>query len=572
MVNLGGYPLYTKGEAREAVTVFDIVNGGGVILPMRAGVEIPSKPLLMHWLAALVSCAAGGVNEWTVRLPSAVLAMAAMLLCYLYIRRLFEQRAALMAALMLGTSIQYLQAGGGSRVDMTLTFFMAIAFFEFIAIADGLSERTTLFYLALALAVLTKGPVGVVLPAMAAAVWITLWRRWVVIPRLKLARGALIVGVIGGAWYIAAIAAGGMDFVHKQILAENLYRLVHHHGFHEGHSHPFYYMEAALAAGFMPWTPVALVTAFRYSRAHKIDARFGYLIVWAGTVLLFYNLPQSKRGVYLLALYPALSAMVAILICDAIDRGEATARWVGAVARAAGGAFTLAGLAGLSGLILLYVWPASIARMLMPVGILVTAMPAALRSAAADHAVISILIPLLTGAIGVYLMISRPRAETMVGGIAAGLVSITLAVNIVVQPALANTLSLRDFARQTVKIAGTQPLGYFGSLDYDFAFYSGRNVILASPRDLNPPALMVTPEDGWKLVAPALANRYTILLRSNPTDLDNTGRMLLLRRIEPQTRQSMDDTRAQCYGLCLTAEPLLNEMEILDGRHARRNP
>src|SRR5579872_6144494 len=61
IVNLGGAPLYTKGEPREAVTVFDIVHGGGVILPMRAGVEIPSKPLLMHWLAAIVSLIAGGV-------------------------------------------------------------------------------------------------------------------------------------------------------------------------------------------------------------------------------------------------------------------------------------------------------------------------------------------------------------------------------------------------------------------------------------------------------------------------------------------------------------------------------
>jgi len=108
LVNLGAYPLYTKGEPREAVTVFDIVHGGGVILPMRAGVEIPSKPLLMHWLAALASLAAGSVNEWTVRLPSALLAIAGMVVCYVYVRRLFEERGALLSALMLGTSFQYL--------------------------------------------------------------------------------------------------------------------------------------------------------------------------------------------------------------------------------------------------------------------------------------------------------------------------------------------------------------------------------------------------------------------------------------------------------------------------------
>ena len=142
IVNLGGAPIYTKGEAREAVTVFDIVHGGGVILPLRAGVEIPSKPLMMHWLAALISLAAGGVSAWTVRLPSALLAIAGALATYLYVRRLFEARGALLASLILLTSVQYLQAGTGSRVDMTLTFFLTIALFEFLLVAEGLRTQT----------------------------------------------------------------------------------------------------------------------------------------------------------------------------------------------------------------------------------------------------------------------------------------------------------------------------------------------------------------------------------------------------------------------------------------------
>src|SRR5512146_193429 len=90
LVNLGGYPFYTKGEPREAVTVFNMLHGGGFILPLRAGVELPSKPLLMHWLAALISALAGGVSEWTVRMPSALFAIGGMLAAYLYLRRLFD--------------------------------------------------------------------------------------------------------------------------------------------------------------------------------------------------------------------------------------------------------------------------------------------------------------------------------------------------------------------------------------------------------------------------------------------------------------------------------------------------
>src|SRR5215831_14460839 len=62
LANLGGYPLYTKGEPREAVTIFNMLHGGGYILPLRAGIEVPSKPLLMHWLAAIISIVAGGVS------------------------------------------------------------------------------------------------------------------------------------------------------------------------------------------------------------------------------------------------------------------------------------------------------------------------------------------------------------------------------------------------------------------------------------------------------------------------------------------------------------------------------
>lgn len=178
IANLGGYPLYTKGEPREAVIVADMLRGGGVILPMRAGVEIPSKPPMMHWMAAALSVIVGGVDEWTVRMPSAALAILGIIACYLYVRRLFDDRSAMLSAMMLGTTFQYLQAGTGARVDMTLTFFMEVAFFEFLTIAEGLTTRRVLLYVSLAAAVLSKGPVGLFLPAAVAAVWIVIERRF----------------------------------------------------------------------------------------------------------------------------------------------------------------------------------------------------------------------------------------------------------------------------------------------------------------------------------------------------------------------------------------------------------
>jgi 4-amino-4-deoxy-L-arabinose transferase-like glycosyltransferase len=535
LANLGGYPLYTKGEPREAVTVFDIVHGGGVILPMRAGVEIPSKPLLMHWFAALISLVAGQVNEWTVRLPSAMLAIAGMLICYLYIRRFFEQRGALFAAIILGTAFQYLQAGTDSRVDMTLTFFMEVAFFEFLMIAEGLTGRVNIFYLALALAVLTKGPVGIVLPALVAAIWILIWRRWDLLRRLKLGRGALIVGILGGGWYLAAIAVGGQAFIHKQILGENFYRLFHHRGFHEGHGHPFYYEEGALIAAFMPWSPVAAAAVAQWlRRPRRLDPRFSYLLVWFLTVLIFYNLPQSKRGVYLLALYPALSTIVALFISDAISQRESIAGWVRWLSRGAGVFFITAGIGALIALMLLHLYPASILWALSQFGILLPPLIGGLKAAAREHFILTLLIPVAATAIGLGLLVTLPLAEKMLFGIATGFACIALAVNLVTEPAVANTLTLKGFARQTAAIVGTNRLGYYGNIDYDFAFYIGRDIDFVQLDDSTAPQYIVSSEDSYRQQPLTVRSRFAVVLHSGPTDFENTGQMVLLRRISPR--------------------------------------
>jgi 4-amino-4-deoxy-L-arabinose transferase-like glycosyltransferase len=530
LVNLGGYPFYTKGEPREAVTVFDIVHGGGVILPLRGGVELPSKPLLMHWVAALVSLAAGRVNEWTVRLPSAVFAILGIIACYYYVRKLFNERSGLIAALILGASCQYLQAGTGARVDMTLTFFLEVAFFEFIALAEGLRKPATPLYLASACAVLTKGPVGFALPLLVAAIWVAIWRGAEVLPRLRLLQGALIMGIIGGGWYLAAIREGGFAFVHKQLMAENLYRLFAHQGFNEGHAHPFYYMEGALVAGFMPWSPlVGLAILQRWQRPRRIDAHIGYLLVWLLTVLIFYNLPYSKRGVYLLACYPALSAIIALILSEAIKFPSLmVACWTRVFCRIAGVFFITTGASAIAGCAMLYVGPEELRWVLAQFEIATAELPLALCNATREHWLATALIPLATIAIGASMLLRPASVTSIVGGMAAGMVAMTLAVNLVIEPAIANTQSPKEFAARTSALAKSQTVEYFGSLDYAFVFYSGRDVKFVSVRDA--PVLVVGLEEQWPLMPPAFRVNYRIVLRSNPTDLDGSGRMLLLRR------------------------------------------
>lgn len=531
--NLGGYPLYTKGEPREAVTVFDIVHGGGIILPMRAGVEIPSKPLLMHWMAAVLSFATGSVTETTVRLPSALLAIAGMLVCYFYVRRLFDDTVAVLAAIFLGTTFQYLQAGTGSRVDTTLTFFMEVAFFEFIAIAEGLTARRMLLYLAISFAILTKGPVGLILPALVAGAWIVLTRRWSIIPRLGLLRGAIVVAILGGGWYLAAAYVGGMDFVRKQILSENLERFVGGAGFHEGHAHPFYYLEFALLGGFMPWTvllPIPLIHAFR--RRFTFNSRLAYLLVWIGVVLVFYSLATSKRGVYLLALYPALATVLAICIEDALSEpAESIRRFTRYMGAAAGVVMLLAGIAALIALAVVIVSPATMRDFFAFWGIEASGFVPALSSAIVERWALAALAPIALEILGVIALRGGLSLQRLIAVVTSATAVGVLATNFIVVPAIAGTLSLRNFALEMVNTVGSDSVGYLGALDYDVAFYSARNIPIVHLDDPDLPDYLICWQTIYNRLPETERSLFTVALTSNPTALDGSGAMVLLRRV-----------------------------------------
>jgi 4-amino-4-deoxy-L-arabinose transferase-like glycosyltransferase len=533
LVGLGGYPLYTKGEPREAVTIYDMVHGGGIILPMRAGVEIPSKPLLMHWFGALFSIIAGGVSEFTVRLPSAMFAIGAILVCYLYVRRLFGNSIALIAAMVLGTTFQFLQAGSGARVDMTLTFFLEVAFFEFILIGEGMVRRRMLLYLAISFAVLAKGPVGLALPALVGGAWIAIERRWSLLREMKLGRGALLVAIVGGGWYFAAAWVGGESFVRKQLIAENLVRFFGSSSFHEGHVHPFYYLELALLAGFLPWTLMLPVPAVQASRKPlRMSARMKYLVLWFVGVLAFYSFAHSKRGVYLLALYPALATILALYLADALIRPSAVRRYTTALATAGGIAIVVTGVATLVGLAALVATPSAMHDFLAFWGIRAPAFTAELVAAVNSHWLLAPALPILLEALG-FMLVRRPDSLSRLLTITAAATACgVLAANLVVVPAIARTLSLRTFALETVNMVGPRRVAYLDALNYDVAFYSGRSIPIVRMKDRDLPDYLIA----WNAIfrsMPAERRRgWVVALQSNPTSLDGTGTMLLLRRVD----------------------------------------
>jgi 4-amino-4-deoxy-L-arabinose transferase-like glycosyltransferase len=308
--DLGHAPFFDKQEPREALVVWEINHSGHWILPLRNGNQIPSKPPLFHWLAALVSRFANQLNEFTIRFPSAFLGTAGVLLIYAAGASLWGRSAGLISATVLATSFEWRQAAKAARVDMTLTFAMLCAFLYFAYLYRSGGDRKKSFTLGilLGLAALAKGPLGVIVPCFAYLLFLWLRRDLVFIKKLYplIVFGACVL--VAGSWYALALQQGGRDFL-SIVIKENFSTVV---GAEAGHPHlffwyiPFFYQNAA------PWSLFIIPMAIWAYRARRQLDRDGllYFVVWFLTVLVFFSAFRQKRSVYILPLYPAFALLL----------------------------------------------------------------------------------------------------------------------------------------------------------------------------------------------------------------------------------------------------------------------
>lgn len=308
-------PFYNKGEPREALEVQYIVTEGEWLFPLKGEGAIPSKPPLFHWTGALLSLAWGDTNEATVRFPSALYAIAGAILTYLLGCRLFDCKIGFLAAVILATTFVYEKQAVEARVDMTLTFFVTASLVVFYFIYQGWLRGSWGFYgfyFLLGVGVLAKGPVGVILPVMTAAIFLALRGRWNFLSRLFFHKGVFLGLGIGFFWYAAALLQGGEEFFGRQILKENLSRFFVYGEGGTGHQKPIYYYAPYLFLQGLPWSLVLPFMIVHWIR-HKALAEEGalFLIVWITVVFCFFSLAAGKRAVYLLPLYPALALLTA---------------------------------------------------------------------------------------------------------------------------------------------------------------------------------------------------------------------------------------------------------------------
>lgn len=340
LIFLGNSPLRDWDEGTVAQVARDIWRSpfGEMrwLYPTLSGEPYHNKPPLIHWLIAL-SYSLGGVNEWTTRLPSALLTALGVPLLYLVGRLVFNQRLpALFAALVYLTMLPVVRHGRLAMLDgATITFFLLLLF---CGVKARQNQRWALGVgICLGLITLTKGMIVLLLGAIAflflvANGQLALWKS----PYLW--AGLFFGTAVPLAWYIAQWQHYGGNFLQVNFQAQTFNRLVQSV---EGHSGPPWYYLIELLKYAFPWLlflPGGLYLAWK-----KRQTTWGSLIligtiVYLGTI----SLMRTKLPWYIMPVYPFLALAIGANLSEVWQKSHFRGRiWAGFLA-----VIAIAGLGG----------------------------------------------------------------------------------------------------------------------------------------------------------------------------------------------------------------------------------
>lgn len=580
---LGDIPFHSKGEPREAIAVQDVGNGQRYVLPLRNAYEVPRKPPLFYWLGAAAGRVTGAIDEATVRAPSAIQSGVAAMLVMLICVRAGCPLTGFFAALVLLTSFEWLRAAVSARIDMTLAFGTTASFAGlYLARRAGGAPALVLLYGGMIWGTLAKGPIGILLPALALltvvvvesgarwglpllglavaalvavqlgvpataaaalalvpfALWF-LWVEWDEVRPLHPFAGGATVALVTATWYGLAARAGGPAFV-ETVLAENFGRFLGTASIEVGHQHGFGYLVGAVAAGFLPWTLFAPLAAPSVVRRRPPDLRhlITHSLVWSAIVFGFFSLSDSKRGVYLLPMYPAGAVLLGRWLADVWEDspGSPFLRWLQQAL--AGALFLVAGAIAIAFAfesVGISVWGAIVAPILSELvdpKLAVSLQRGFARQAGsiAAHAAV-----LCAMAATLLWAAQQGRPRTAVAALFAAVISLLVLVQHAVMPAVAMASDRRPFAEHLLAVAGARPIMTAPNFDAALVFHLGGTVPVVKPEAKPPSAgsIVVISRRDWNALAPAQRAHYEAVPAAAIPKQNNQGPLLVVQPIAP---------------------------------------
>jgi len=312
---LGSYPLFTPDEGRYSEVAREMVMSGDYITPRVNGVAFLDKPILYYWLQA-AAILLFGIKEWALRLFPALLGILGCLMTYVAGRRLFDRKTGVISALILATSPLYFGGAHYANLDLEVAVFISCTLLCFITGVQSHGRTRSAFLLAAyffsALAVLTKGLIGIAFPSLIAGSWLLWQRRLALLKNIHIFTGVLLFIILVLPWYIL-VQKANPEFLHFFFVTQHVTRFLSTAEFNNKTTVWFY--APIILAGFFPWTIFLIQSiAKQIKERHPVGI---YLLLWVGIITTFFSIPHSKLIGYILPIFPALALLTGKFIADA---------------------------------------------------------------------------------------------------------------------------------------------------------------------------------------------------------------------------------------------------------------
>jgi 4-amino-4-deoxy-L-arabinose transferase-like glycosyltransferase len=322
--NLEYRTLIKPDEGRYAEIPREMVVSGDWVTPRLNELKYFEKPPLQYWATA-TAYTLFGEHQWTSRLWAGLTGFAGILLVWFAGLRLFGREAAGYAALLLSSSLLYVLMAHINTLDMGVTFFLTLGIVGLLlgqAQADRTKQRNWMLvaWAGLALAVLSKGLMGLVLPGAALFIYCVVQRDFGVLKRMHWLPGLAVFFAITVPWFVLVMKANP-EFFERFFIYEHYTRFTTKtHGRYQ----PWYYFIPILLAGALPWTVLMFDSMFRCvvggGRGRGLpDKMFNtqrFLLIWAVFIYAFFSVSGSKLPSYLLPMFPALALLMGKRIAE----------------------------------------------------------------------------------------------------------------------------------------------------------------------------------------------------------------------------------------------------------------
>ena len=287
-------------EPVYAQTAREMLSAGDWLSPRIYGDFWYDKPPMYYWLVAVASLVFGE-GEFAARFPSAFFAVVSAVFLYFSVSRLFSVRVGLISALVMATSIEYFYLGKAAVTDMTLNFCLLASLLSFV------EKRYLLFWLFSALAVVTKGPIGLFFPVVIAFLYLLATSGWRELNRMSIMPGVALFAAVAAPWYLLMTYYHGSAFIDTFLGFHNVTRFTSPE---HASGAVWYFFIPVLLAGFFPWTPILFQSVWGSLTTNCKERRLLiFFNIWAAVVFVFFSISATKLVSYILPMFPALAVI-----------------------------------------------------------------------------------------------------------------------------------------------------------------------------------------------------------------------------------------------------------------------